>query len=344
MEGCKYVAQFNIDGENQGRFCSQHKNPEMIDIKHRRCEFEGCMNIPSYKLETDTSCRCCSLHKLDRMINGRHPKCKFEGCEKFAGYNIINNKTPEYCTLHKTKEMIDLKHHLCIEPDCDKRPIFNIKGSKIGLYCASHKKDNMINIFAKKCLSEWCDTLVYNNNKYDDYCIRCFIHLFPDKPVARNYKTKEKAVTDFILSEFENMNWICDKRVQNGCSSRRPDLLLDLGSHVLIVEIDENQHASYECSCDNKRLMEISRDIDHRNLIFVRFNPDGYIDNKNNKIKSCWQSNKQSGILCVTKTNIREWENRLQILKYQIQNWIQTKPDKTIEIVNLFYDGMISIL
>ena len=337
-EGCKCIAQYNIDGENQGRFCSSHKNPDMIDIKHRRCEFEGCTNVPSYKLEIDTGCRFCALHKLDGMTNGKHPKCKFDGCEKLAGYNVIDNKTPEYCTLHKTKEMIDLKHPLCMEIDCDKRPIFNIKGSKNGLYCVSHKEDHMVDVISPRCKSPFCDN--FSMKKYDFYCIPCIIHLFPDKPVTRNHKTKEKAVADFVLSEFENVSWICDKTINEGCSRRRPDLFLDLGSHVLIVEIDENQHASYECSCDNKRLMEISQDIGHRPLIFVRFNPDGYIDNKNNKIKSCWEANKQSSILYVTKTNIKEWNNRLQLLKSQIQYWIKTPPNKTIEIVQLFYDGM----
>ena len=48
----------------------------------------------------------------------------------------------------------------------------------------------------KSCLSEWCYTIP--SNKYSGYCLRCYIHLFPDNPVSRNYKTKEIAVVEFI--------------------------------------------------------------------------------------------------------------------------------------------------
>jgi hypothetical protein len=51
----------------------------------------------------------------------------------------------------------------------------------------------------------------------------------------------------------------------------------DFGSHVVVVEIDEHKHEQYECSCENKRMMAISRDFDHRPLVFLRFNPDAYL-------------------------------------------------------------------
>ena len=54
--------------------------------------------------------------------------------------------------------------------------------------------------------------------------------------MVRNYKTKENCVVDKIRDAFPDLSWIADKKVQDGCSKRRPDLLLDLGSHVLIIE------------------------------------------------------------------------------------------------------------
>ena len=341
MDGCRYHAQFNFDGEQQGKFCSQHKTEGMVDIKHRRCEAEGCSNAPSYKFETDSSCRFCATHKLEGMTNGKHSFCIFEGCKTIAGYNIKGSKTPLYCGSHKKDGMVDLKHPLCIEGGCDKRPVFNHKGNNVPIYCMNHKKDGMMNLYAKECRSEWCNTSVYSQNKYDDYCIPCYIQLFPDKPTARNYKTKEKSVVDYVMSHFGNFTWISDKRVSDGCSRRRPDLLLDMGSHILIVEVDENQHTDYECSCENKRLMEISRDIGHRPLIFIRFNPDGYIDNKDTKIKTCWVPNKQNGILRVPPNRQKDWNNRLVVLHQQIQYWIENIPEKTVEIIQLFYDGMV---
>ncbi len=185
------------------------------------------------------------------------------------------------------------------------------------------------------CKSHWCETYA-SNPKYDGFCLNCFIHLFPDKPNTRNYKTKEKDVVDRITQAFPDFTWVADKRVQDGCSARRPDLLLDLGSHIIIVEVDENKHTDYDCSCENKRLMEISQDLQHRPVIFIRFNPDAYEDINGNYIESCWKLNKQ-GVICVPKNKKSDWEERIAILKEKIQYWIDNPSEKTVEIIELFY-------
>jgi len=45
-------------------------------------------------------------------------------------------------------------------------------------------------------------------------------------------------------------------------------LLLHTGSQVLIIEINNN----YECICENKMIIELSQDLEHKP---IRFNPDG---------------------------------------------------------------------
>lgn len=186
------------------------------------------------------------------------------------------------------------------------------------------------------CKSEWCHTIVKSKQKYNGYCLSCCINLCPDTPVYRNYKTKEKDVVDRITSYFPNFTWIADKRVQDGCSKRRPDLLLDMGSHIVIIEIDENKHTDYDCSCENKRLMELSQDLQHRPVIFIRFNPDDYINQDGVLVKSCWKLNKL-GIMQIMKTKIQEWNQRMETLIQQIQYWVNNPTDKTVEIVELFY-------
>ena len=166
----------------------------------------------------------------------------------------------------------------------------------------------------------------------------CFVNdpRHNDKPIVRNYKTKEKDVVDRITTSFNNFSWVYDKRVQDGCSLRRPDLLLDMGSHVIIVEIDENKHSGYECSCENKRLMELSKDLNHRPIVFIRFNPDEYINEDGVLIKSCWGLTKQ-GVMKLKKTKLKEWEKRMKTLEEQIQYWMMFTSEKTIEIIELFY-------
>ena len=182
------------------------------------------------------------------------------------------------------------------------------------------------------CKSSWCETI--GSKKYKGYCRFCCIHLFPDIVVSKNYKTKENEVVSRIKEEFPNLSWVCDKKVSDGCSKRRPDMLLDMGSHIIIIEVDENKHVGYECSCDNKRLMEISQDLGHRPIIFIRFNPDGYVDQEGKKIKSCWKLTKQ-GIMTISKK--KEWEIRITSLKQQIRYWMDNSPTKTIETVEMFY-------
>jgi hypothetical protein len=82
--------------------------------------------------------------------------------------------------------------------------------------------------------------------------------------------------------------------------------------------------------------MELSKDINHRTIIIIRFNPDSYIDGNGKKITSCWKSN-YLGIIQINKTKENEWNERIKSLIAEIQYWIDNKTDKTIEIIELFY-------
>jgi hypothetical protein len=232
--------------------------------------------------------------------------------------------------------MVDVKHKTCIHEGCKTRPNYNNEGETKALYCSEHKKNGMVDVKHKTCIHEWCLTRV--QEKYNGYCLFCYINMFPDKPISRNYKTKEYAVVEFVKTMFPSLDWIADKKVHGGCSRRRPDLFLDLGSQIIIIEIDENQHIDYDCSCENKRIMELSQDLGHRPVVFIRFNPDDY-EKHGIIISSCWSQNKK-GLCVVKKTKKTEWEERLNSLKEQIIYWIH--PDnmtsKTIEIIQLFYD------
>lgn len=184
------------------------------------------------------------------------------------------------------------------------------------------------------CKTECCETR--GIKKYNGYCLPCCIQVCPEIKVSRNYKTKEKDVIDRIKDAFPNFTWIADKKIKDGCSKRRPDLFLDMGLHIIIVEVDENQHSDYDCSCEHKRLMEISQDVGHRPIVFIRFNPDAYKNADDVLVKSCWKLNK-IGVMSIVKTKENEWIERINALKNQIQYWIDNPTEKTIEIIELFY-------
>ena len=184
------------------------------------------------------------------------------------------------------------------------------------------------------CKAPLCETR--GIKKYNGYCLPCCIHYCPEIQVSRNFKTKENDVVQRVLEKYPDFNWIADKKIQDGCSLRRPDLLLELGSHVIIIEIDENKHNSYDCSCHNKRTMEISQDIGHRPVIFIRFNPDAYVNQEGKKVTSCWRLNGY-GILNIPKSKRNEWNTRIIALYQQIEYWMNNIPEKTVETVELFY-------
>jgi len=332
---CLLTPVYNSPDKKSGRFCATHKAAGMINVVNKTCEYADCLRSPSYGLSGQRPCFCAE-HKQPNMVDTKHKTCMNENCELTPSYGNPADKAPTYCSAHKQDGMINIKHKKCVHDGCRVQPTYNYIGEKCARYCKEHKLDLMVDVQHKHCLSNMCYERACNP-KYDGYCLYCFINLFPDKPAARNYKTKETAVVDNILEYFPNMTWKCDKRIQDGCSRRRPDMILDLGYQVIIIEIDENQHINYDCSCENKRLMQLSQDVGHRNIVFIRFNPDQYININNEKIKSCWSVNKQ-GISIIHKNNKREWYDRLAALTRQIQYWVDNNTDKTIEVVQLYYD------
>jgi len=302
------------------------------------CIHPGCKTRPNYNTEGETKPLYCSAHKKDGMVDVISKTCCEEGCKTRPNYNTEGETKPLYCSAHKKEGMVDVKNKTCCEEGCKTRRIYNTEGETKPLYCSAHKKDGMVDVISKTCKSEWCSTRI--RQKYDGYCLFCFMNLFPDKPVTRNYKTKEFAVVEYVKTRFPGVDWVEDKSVNNGCSKKRPDLLLDLGYQILIIEVDENQHtgSGYECSCENKRIMELSQDVGHRPIVFIRFNPDKYVKYGEN-VSSCWGINK-NGICCVNESKKKEWSHRLSILEEQIEYWLNPlhTTNKIVETFQLFYD------
>ena len=303
----------------------------------RTCVYEDCNTRPSFNTEGESKPLYCHRHKLEDMINVRSiTPCIHEDCKTRPSYNNEGESKPLYCAKHKLEDMIDVVNKHCIHQDCNKRPYFNYEGETKPLYCSTHQLEGMIDLIHPTCKTHLCYALV--KGKYEGYCLRCFIYMFPEKPVSRNYKTKEFAVVDYINIKFPTLNWIADKIINGGCSKRRPDLILDLFYKIIVIEIDEHQHTDYESSCETKRLMELSKDVAHRPIIFIRFNPDAY-KKDGKKITSCWGLDER--FICVVKKEKKdEWNQRLNVLEECINYWMspENTTNKTIEIIELFYD------
>lgn len=161
--------------------------------------------------------------------------------------------------------------------------------------------------------------------------------MFPDDPIIRNYKTKEQSVVDFIKYRFPEFDWTTDRKIEDGCSKRRPDMLLDLGYKVIIIEVDENRHSSYTVECETRRLNDISLDLDCRPIQMIRFNPDGYSTPEGAKVTSCWAIHGVTKLMTLKKTKVAEWENRLNILESTIRSDLDHELNQPVTITELFY-------
>ena len=328
---CKKIPNFNKECETIALYCATHKKEGMVNVKNKTCL--ECKKQPAFNKQFETNALYCSSHKKEGMVDVKHKPCL--ECKKLPSFNKQGETIALYCAAHKKEGMVDVLSKSCLE--CKKRPLYNKEDETNALYCSVHKKEGMVNVKNKTCKSEWCSIIVVRK-KYDGYCLFCYMNLFPDKPVSRNYKTKEYSVVEYIKTMFPSLNWITDKIISGGCSKRRPDLLLDLFYQIIIIEVDENQHTDYDCSCQNKRIMELSQDLGHRPIVFIRFNPDDY-DKNGITISSCWGKN-EKGICVVKKSKKDEWMQRLHTLEEHINYWINpiNTTDKTIETIQLFYD------
>ena len=330
---CTKNANFGFLNDKSPTHCGTHgKLLGMVNIVTKRCKQSGCDKQASFGFPNDKTATYCGTHgKLLGMIDIIHKRCLQDGCDSISPkFGFPNDKSPTYCGDHgKPLGMIDIKNKRCMQNGCDSiGPKFGFPGDKTGTYCETHGKQlGMVNIVHKKC--ETC-TSTQMNPKYKPNCGRCHFYLHPDDPRITNYKTKEDAYMYALLEKFPQFK--LDKTITGGCSKRRPDGFLDLLTHVIIIEIDENEHKSYDDTCNNRRTMELSQDVDHRPIVFIRLNPDGYtLDDK--RMKGSFSLTK-TGELKVVK---KEFNKRLNSLIESVETHMNTKPEKTISVEYLYF-------
>jgi hypothetical protein len=329
-KNCTIYPSYNYQGKTKGIYCNEHKKENMINVVDKKCLEKNCNTIPYFNLPDKKSGLYCVKHKKENMIDVGSKKCKEENCKEKAAYNLPNSIGNIYCYQHKKNGMTDdLRHKKCLIENCNITPSYNLPNNNKPLYCKEHSTEIMIDVKNKKCLG--CNDTIANR-KYKGYCCRCFINLFPHEKISRNYKIKENHMTDFLKKEFNDEVMIFDKQT-GGCSKRRPDCYIDKFTHIVIVECDENQHK--DTSCENKRTMELFQDFGNRPIVFIRFNPDKYI-NKNKKFSSSFKLCKKTGI-SIIKTQ-KEWQNRLNLLKETINKSLIKIPEREITYEYLFYD------
>ena len=357
---CRKTTCYGLPGK-RATHCTKCKEPGMVNVHNRRC-FCG-KGIPYLGFKDDeraTRCKSCALPDMQNitskkcivcedvrptfgLIKGKPSHC---GTCKTVDMQDVSNKRcscgksqpnfgllgerATHCAECKNDEMQDITNTTC---ECGIRACFGFEWGK-PTHCASCRLDGMTNVKNRSCTSEWCFTIP-KNNKYKGYCLFCFINLFPDEKVSRNYKTKQKAVEECVENAFGEYSWVKDKTIQDGCSKRRPDLFLDMGGYTIVIEIDENQHIDYDC--ENKRVCQLFQDSGSRPMYIVRFNPDELKDVDGLDKPSCWGYDSH-GRSRVKPSARNQWDDRLETLVTTIKRCIDVPPTKEIETIQLYFD------
>ena len=310
---------FNMPTETRGLYCADHKLPEMIDVKNRKCAYPGCSKLPNYNSPSEKKALFCRTHREDGMENVKSRTFAEEGCSRQPIFNVPTETKGLFCFLHKRKEMNDVKNKTCAEEGCLKQPKFNLPSAMTGLFCVAHKAPGMIDVTSSRCKGDNCDVRA-NIPKYRGYCANCFIHLFPDEEVSKQYKIKERHYTDIIKEAFPNIAATYDRTIQGGCSRRRPDFFVDLGAFTLHVEIDEFDHRYRDTTCEVAKINETFTDLADRPMVLLRTNPDAYVDEEGRKQKSCFRAHAKTGILIVAdKTELKK---RTDKMVDRIRHWL----------------------
>ena len=344
---------YNFPGLS-ANFCMKCKEDGMINVNDKRC-FCG-LSIPSFNFDglkakfcfkcktdgmknvNDIPCKCgkstkaifnfeglkprfCSKCKTDGMVNLNHKKCF---CGKVLPSFNFEGLKPEYCSKCKIDGMVLVKKRLCLKCNLNQAN-YNFLGEK-PKFCGFCKDDTMVNI-VNKCKSDFCTSS--GRSKYDYYCTHCFINLFPNDPRTScvRFKTKEIIVRDFLNENFEG--FIHDEPIWTGncdCSHRRRiDFRKLIGNTLLCIETDEFQHRRYDKKDEELRYEDLYMAFSGK-FVFIRFNPDSYVDSSGNKMNPNIYSRLDKLYEEIEKQTIR------------ITN---EDNNELMEIVYLFYDGNI---
>jgi hypothetical protein len=316
-ENCMKHPVFNSVSESKPLYCNEHKETDMINVISKRCQYENCMKQPNFNIVSETKPLYCNKHKETDMINVKSKKCQYENCIKIPTFNVSTEKTPLYCFEHKKTDMINVKNKKCQNNKCKEQAIFGFL-NKRPQFCVNHKLPDTINLqLENKCSLLECenehDHIIENikycnihipNNQYCTVIKRLCKYCDMDneikyvcKECIKTQNKKEWSIVRLLRKKIDTPFEYNSSKMLNGCSKKRPDIYFELTKHCVIVEVDENQHNTYEDTCECARINEIVNGIGGKSVIIIRYNPDTI---KHNGKKMNFPQNEKIDVLVET--------------------------------------------
>ncbi len=303
---CDKQPIFNIRGSKRGIYCKDHTKHDMIDVKNKTCL--DCNKIPIFNIRGSKRGIYCKDHAKDGMVNVVSKTCL--DCDTQPTFNIRGSKRGIYCKDHAKDGMVNVVSKTCL--DCDIRARYGFPMQKLS-HCACHRQAGMLPYPRSKCKTDDCKEFAFygytrqiaceKHSLHDMYnlverpCVNCGLLEVLDSTnfcgnchnfvVKRQHLAKQRAVFDFLEAHNQQAEQK-DRRIDNGsCGNERPDWICQIAKdaqHIVVLEIDEDQHKSNQCSCEITRMINISQSIGMPTL-FIRYNPDSYRDKNDKPVK-----------------------------------------------------------
>jgi hypothetical protein len=367
-ETCSGRASFAAARDQKAVRCGDHKLTSDINVVKKLCE---CGRVkPTFAPSGTRSAKRCSSCKIEGDVDIRNAKCV--RCNERQVAAIVKGHEDEgmkYCLTCAASLGLECMNGRVAYCACGTQSIFDIPGTpvKSARFCGQCR-DPSLHVDVRHD-SQMCTVCVNTRgSRVIDgklYCHGCVVKIFPDIPTRRNYKNKERAVEDFLTVRFSGrLTLTFDRKVArvvasasagaggieeeedddvDGCESsgRKPDVFIDMGEWVVIVEVDERQHKqnSYKSSCENKRIMQIFDDAGRRPIVFIRFNPDAYKNSEGHRIPSPWTVDGRTGsVEHIPVENRAQWEHRLMTLASAIERATSVRPEAEVSFEYLFFD------
>lgn len=332
---CKTTfASYALKGTTRPICCAGCADKEtMEDITRRKCVI--CKEKPAgYGLKgttKSTHCSNCKDSETMEYLGSRTKKCVV--CKiTVSSYCLKGTVKPTHCSKCKDPDTMERISGKCITCK-DTFASFALIGTTKAIYCAGCTNRDTTEPVFKCCSVYGCSLYVFKKASVHKLCSQHFVEKFPDSDVLTRIKFKERGVVLELKKMFPELKFVWDKNVSK-CSKKRPDLLVDLGVIILIIDVDEHAHADYDVSCEKSRIIEIVYQFDSP-VYMIRFNTDEC------KLRpSAFKNSYKDGELAFRKN---EWVERFETLVNEIQHVIKMNscedPEKLYRFtgVRLYY-------
>ena len=259
----------------------------------RQCVDPQCSKQSHYGLPGERATRCAE-HQLANMIDIVTKRCTDPSCTVQPVF-APPGKRATHCAAHKLAGMIDVKNRRCAVPDCTKQPVFGFPGQR-ALRCSEHQLARMVDVSNPCCAS--CN--LTQVQRQGDSCAPCgeFQELGTSRKTRRREMAAIAALKEAGILKVDNVRVFeitYNKSVGKSCGAYRPDIVIDCGTFVIVIEIDEHQHlartfsrvvesvnvttthvnAAYAPDCELVRMLNVTQAY-QKPCHFIRFNPDAF--------------------------------------------------------------------